>query len=441
MYRAPRGTQDILPDAQPYWDFVRDRAVAVCHRYGFQPIDVPIFEETSLFVRGVGEGTDIVEKEMYSFRDKGDNELTLRPEFTAGVVRAYIEHGMHTRPQPVKLYTIGPAFRYERPQAGRYRQLHQLNIEAIGEQDPMVDAEVISVMWRFFEELGFARLQLQLNNIGCPKCRPPYLEALRAYYHDLAGDTCPDCQRRLERNPLRLLDCKVDSCQPQIVEAPRSSEHLCPECDDHFARLRSYLDALERPYAINHRLVRGLDYYTKTVFEVWAEGIGAQNAICGGGRYDGLAEELGGRPTPGLGVAAGLERLVALLRRQEVAVPQLPKPLAFFVYAGEEAKVTALRLMEQARTAGLFVECAFGDRRMRAQLKAADRAEARLVVVLGEDEMARGVATVRHLTEHAAIPVSAEGETRDFAAVRQMTQATQAEVRLEELVPWLKARA
>ena len=417
MYRAPRGTQDILPARQPYWQFVRDTANAVCRRYGFQAIDVPIFEETSLFVRGVGEGTDIVEKEMYSFRDKGNTEISLRPEFTAGVVRAYVEHGMHTLPQPVKLFSIGPAFRYERPQAGRYRQLHQLNLEAIGDQDPLVDAEVMSVMWDFFQGLGLQKLLYQLNSIGCPKCRPTYLVALTDYYRGHPDRLCPDCTRRLEHNPLRLLDCKAEGCAPLIADAPHSSDHLCSECADHFAKLRSYLEALGRPYVVNHRLVRGLDYYTKTVFEVWADGIGAQNAICGGGRYDGLVEELGGHPTPGLGVASGLERVILFMQQQGIEPPRPRDPLAFFAYLGEAAKLESLRLMQQARAAGLFVECAFGDRSAKAQLKAAGRTGARYAVIIGENELAKATATVRSMT--------AEG---------------QEDVPLASLVDWLRAR-
>ena len=418
MYRAPRGTQDILPEAQPYWEFIYRTAAKVSRRYGYQRIDVPIFEETALFVRGVGEGTDIVEKEMYSFRDKGDNDLTLRPEFTAGVMRAYIEHGLYTWPQPVKLYSLGPLFRYERPQAGRYRQLHQFNIEAIGEQDPLVDAEVMSLMWRFFQELGFQNLQFQLNNIGCPQCRPSYLEALSRYYRQQEQIICADCQRRLERNPLRLLDCKVATCQPLIEEAPHSADYLCAECAQHFASLLFYLEALGRPYVINHRLVRGLDYYTKTVFEVWAEGIGAQNAICGGGRYDGLAEQLGAKHTPGLGVAAGLERLVMLLQQQGIPVARPEGPTAFFVYLGEEAKVTALRLMEEVRRQGVVADCTFGDRSMKAQLKAADRARAKWAVIIAEEELRKSTATLRSLEA-----------------------ANQTEVPLDNLVPWLKENA
>ncbi|NPV07801.1 MAG: histidine--tRNA ligase [Anaerolineae bacterium] len=424
MYQAPRGTQDILPEDQPYWEFLRSTATDVCRRYGFERLDTPIFEETSLFVRGVGEGTDIVEKEMYSFQDKGGSDITLRPEFTAGVVRAYLEHGMHTRPQPVKVFSIGPAFRYERPQAGRFRQFHQLNVEAIGEQDPMVDVEIVSVMWSFFEILGFSGLHLQLNNIGCPACRPAYLEALRRYYQAHLAEVCPDCLRRLERSPLRLLDCKAEQCQPLIAEAPKSTDYLCPECAMHFDRLRGYLKALDRPYQLNHRLVRGLDYYTKTVFEVWAEGIGAQNAICGGGRYDGLAEELGGRPTPGIGVAAGLERLVALLRQQRLPVPLPPRPFAYLIHVGassdgrEPARVAAVRLSEQLRARAILTEIAFGERSLRSQMRSADRSGARWAVILGEEELGQGV-----------------------AALRSLANSEQVHVPLDRVVDWLSERA
>ena len=266
MYTAPRGTIDILPEDQPYWNLLRREIERVTAQFGYQRIDVPCFEDTSLYVRGVGEGTDIVDKEMYSFQDKGGRDITLRPEFTAGIVRAYIEHGMRTLPQPVKLYTMGPIFRYERVQAGRYRQHTQFDIECIGEQDPAVDLEVMSLAWQLYANLGFKGLAFQLNSTGCPKCRPAYVERLVAYYQGHTHEICADCKRRLERNPLRLLDCKNEGCQPIIADAPHTSDHLCDECAEHFATLTGYLDALERPYTINHRLVRGLDYYTKTVF-------------------------------------------------------------------------------------------------------------------------------------------------------------------------------
>jgi len=418
MYKAVRGTQDILPQDAPYWRHLENTIHELCARYGYRRIEPPLFEETSLFVRSVGETTDIVEKEMYSFTDRGGRELTLRPEFTAGVMRAYIEHGMHTWPQPVKLYSIGPAFRYEAPQAGRYRQFHQLNVEAIGEQDPAVDLEIMSIAWDLYEMLGSKGLSFQLNSTGCPACKPGYVKHLVAYYEQHLAEICEDCKRRLRRNPLRVLDCKAPTCQPIIEAAPHMREHLCIECTEHFETLLGYLDLLERPYTLNHRLVRGLDYYTKTVFEVWAEeGLGAQNAVCGGGRYDGLIEELGGPPTPGVGFAAGLERIVLTMKAQGVAVPELPAPQVFVAHLGNEAKTRAVMLASELRAAGIGTLLAFGQRSLKAQMKQADRAGARYTLILGEDELAAGEVTVR-----------------DMAAAEQQ------QVAMTEIAEWLRQR-
>ncbi|MBC7234547.1 MAG: histidine--tRNA ligase [Chloroflexi bacterium] len=401
MYVAPRGTIDILPEDQPYWEFLRAQIREVTALFGYQRIDVPVFEETSLYVRGVGEGTDIVDKEMYSFLDKGGRDITLRPEFTAGIVRAYIEHGMKTWPQPVKLYTVGPIFRYERVQAGRYRQHTQFDIECIGEQDPAVDLEVMSLAWELFSRLSFTGLAFQLNSTGCPKCRPAYVALLVDYYQDKRDLICTDCTRRLERNPLRLLDCKNEQCQPVIAGAPHIMDYLCPDCATHFSRLRTYLDALHRPYTINHRLVRGLDYYTKTVFEVWAEGIGAQNAVCGGGRYDGLAEELGGDPTPGIGFGSGMERLVLTMKQQGIQVPGLPQPQVAVIYLGEEPKKKALELLIGLREAGIAATLAFGDRSFKAQFRHADRENARYALVIGHDELRAGRVALQDMRSDA----------------------------------------
>ncbi|MCD6291286.1 MAG: histidine--tRNA ligase [Anaerolineae bacterium] len=397
MYTAPRGTHDILPEEWPYWRYVINNIHETAALFGFEQIDTPIFETTSLYIRGVGEGTDIVDKEMYSFQDKGGEEITLRPEFTAGVMRAYLEHGMRVRPQPVKLYSIGPIFRFERPQAGRYRQHHQFNVEVIGEQDPAVDAEVISVAWHLFKRLGFRGLSLQINSTGCPKCRPGYLKELVAYYRQHENEICDDCKRRLERNPLRVLDCKNEQCQPVIAGAPHITDYLCDDCKAHFAGLRAHLDAIGLSYTVNHRLVRGLDYYTKTVFEVYAEGIGAQNAVCGGGRYDGLIEELGGPPTPGIGFGSGIERQILTMKEQGIEPPSLPKPKLFVAHVGEATHVEAFRLTMKLREAGLSALYGFGNRSLRSQMKSANRAGARFALILGEDEIAQGVVTVRDL--------------------------------------------
>jgi histidyl-tRNA synthetase len=400
MYRAVRGTQDILPQDGPYWRHLENTIHNLCARYGYRRLEPPIFEETSLFVRGVGEATDIVEKEMYSFTDRGGRELTLRPEFTAGVMRAYVEHGMHTWPQPVKVYSMGPAFRYEAPQAGRFRQFHQVNVEAVGEQDPAVDLEIMSVAWDLYDSLVTQGLSFQLNSTGCPACKPTYITHLVAYYEQHRGAICEDCKRRLLRNPLRVLDCKVETCQPIIEGAPHMRDHLCAECAQHFETLLGYLDLLQRPYTLNHRLVRGLDYYTKTVFEVWAEeGLGSQNALCGGGRYDGLIEELGGPPTPGIGFATGLERIVMTMKAQGAEVPQLVAPQVLVAHRGRDAKTRAVTLVGELRAAGIGTLLAFGGRSLKSQMKQANRADVTFTLILGEDELSAGEVTVRDMSE------------------------------------------
>jgi histidyl-tRNA synthetase len=417
LYSAPRGTQDILPEDQRYWRYIQERIHSVVQLYGYGQLDTPIFEDTAIFEHGIGEATDIVEKEMYSFLDKGGDPITLRPEFTAGVVRTYLEHGMHVLPQPVKMYSLGPVFRYERPQAGRYRQHHQFNLEAIGEQDPAVDLEVMSVAWHLYEDLGFKGLSFQLNSIGCPKCRPGFLKVLVEYYQGRLDEVCDDCRRRLERNPLRLLDCKSEGCQPIIDAAPNMREHLCDECAEHFQTLLSYLDALGRPYTLSHRLVRGLDYYTKTVFEVWAEGIGAQNAVCGGGRYDGLAEVLGGPPTPGVGFASGLERIVLTMKHQEVQVPALPSPQVFVVHMDEQTKLMGLKLVGKLRAAGVGALISFGDRSLKSQLRQADKEGVAFTLIVGQREAEAGQ-----------------------VAVRDMAEGEQQLVALEDVTSWLSQR-
>jgi histidyl-tRNA synthetase len=417
-YQRPPGTLDTLPEDQPYWARLRSHAKHLAELAGFERIDTPIFEVTEVFARGIGEGTDVVDKEMYTFTDKGGRELTLRPEFTAGVVRAYIENGLYVEVQPQKLYSIGPTFRYDRPQAGRYRQFTQFNAEILGEQDPLADLEIMILVWDLYAGLGFPRLEFQLNSTGCPRCRPRYVAELKAYYEDHQGDSCQDCQRRLERSPLRVLDCKEEQCQPLIEGAPRILDYLCEECAEHFARLREYLDLLDRDYVINHRLVRGLDYYTKTVFEVWASGIGAQSALCGGGRYDGLAELLGGPETPGVGVAIGLERIILMMKEVDVQPPSARTPAIFLAYLGKEPRRKCLELMDELRRADLGVYIAMGtERGLRSQLREADKRGVRHTVIVGDNELASGQATVR-----------------------DMQSGDQADVALDKLVPWFGER-
>ncbi len=408
MYRAPRGTTDILPDEQAYWYYVRQKAVEACQLYGYQRIDSPVFEDTGLFVRSVGQGTDIVEKEMYTFTDKGGNRVTLRPEGTAPVCRAYLERGMHNWPQPVKLYYLASIFRYERPQAGRLREHHQFGCEAIGDGDPALDAEVIAMAWQFFLSLGLERLSLQLNSIGCRQCRPGYLAALTGYYAGYRDELCPDCRSRLKRNPLRLLDCKKPSCQRIADGAPRSVDHLCPECQAHFEKLRHYLELEAVPPVVNHRLVRGLDYYTRTVFEVQPEGGSAQSTLGGGGRYDDLIEELGGKPTPAIGFAAGMERIILNLREQGIAVPPLPGPQLFIAYLGEAARQVAVRLAANLRRAGTGVLVATGDRSLKAQLRQANARGVRYAAIIGADEVAAGSVVLRDMANarQETVPVA-----------------------------------
>ncbi len=407
MYQAPRGTQDILPSERPYWRYVTEEMHAVAALFGYQQIDTPIFEETALFVRSVGEGTDIVDKEMYSFQDKGGAEITLRPEFTAGVMRAYIEHGMHVWPQPVKLYSIGPVFRYERPQAGRFRQHHQFNVEALGELDPALDAEVMSLIWILLSRLGYRGLSFQLNSTGCPRCRPAYRAALVSYFSAYEAELNEVDRRRLAINPLRLLDSKEEAAQPLLDRAPHSADYLCQECAEHFDALRRYLEVLRMPYTVNFRLVRGLDYYTKTVFEAWAQGIGAQAAVCGGGRYDGLIEELGGPPTPGIGFGMGIERVILSLKEQGIRPPALPAPRVQVSPLGEAARVAALRLVHDLRTAGIGALLAFGHRSLKAQLKSADKAEVAFTLLLGDRELSEGVVVVRDMatSQQSTVPL------------------------------------
>ncbi len=417
MYQAPRGTQDILPADRPYWRYVTEEMHKVAALYGLQQIDPPIFEATGLFVRGVGEGTDIVDKEMYSFEDKGGTDITLRPEFTAGLARAYIEHGMHVWPQPVKLYAIGPIFRYERPQAGRFRQHHQFDVEMLGEMDPAVDFEVMSVAWTLLSRLGYKGLNFQLNSTGCPKCRPAYRAALVEYFRAHQAALNEVDRRRLEINPLRLLDSKEESAQPLLNDAPHSTGYLCEECETHLLTLQQYLHVMEMPFKINFRLVRGLDYYTKTVFEVWAQGIGAQAAVFGGGRYDGLVEQLGGPPTPGIGFGMGIERVILSLKEQEVVPPSLPSPQVQVSPLGTEARVPALKLVQQLRTAGIGTLMSFGNRSLKSQMKGADRAGVAFTLVLGEQELAD-----------------------DTIVVRDMVAGTQTAVPQNELLDWLQRR-
>jgi histidyl-tRNA synthetase len=353
LFQVPRGTADLLPAEQKYWRYIQDKATELARRYGYGRIDSPMFEDSGLFIRSVGEGTDIVEKEMYTFEDRGGDSLTLRPEGTAPVCRAYLEHGMHNLPQPVRLYYFCPVFRYERPQAGRFRQHHQFGVEVIGDADPSVDAEVVELAWQLMNSLGLTDINLLVNSIGDGECRPQYVAGLRAYYANHRGRLCPDCRNRLERNPLRLLDCKEPACRALGEEAPRSVDQLCVDCQQHWDRFLSYLVTMDIPFRVDHRLVRGLDYYTRTVFEIQPGDMGGQSTICGGGRYDRLIEQLDGKNTPGIGFGSGIERLTLNLKRSEVPVPDEPGPTYLVINIGEAARPAALELAARIRRSGV----------------------------------------------------------------------------------------
>ena len=397
MFQAPRGTADLLPPEQKYWRFIESKAMEIASRYGFGRIDTPAFEDSDLFIRSVGEGTDIVEKEMYTFEDRGGDSVTLRPEGTAPVCRAYLEHGMHNLPQPVRMYYFCPVFRYERPQAGRFRQHHQFGVEVLGDADPSVDAEVIEVAWELMLSLGLRDVNLLVNSIGDEVCRPGYVQRLRAYYTGHANKLCPDCRGRLERNPLRLLDCKVETCHALGDQAPRSVDHLCENCQEHWSKLQSYLDTMKLPFQLDHRLVRGLDYYTRTVFEVQPVEGGGQSTICGGGRYDGLITQLGGRPTPGIGFATGMERLALNLKRSEVPVPDEPSPKYLVANVGDEARGAAVELAVRLRRAGVGAILSSGTRGLRGQMRQANALEIPFALILGDDEIEKGEVMVRDM--------------------------------------------
>ncbi|HEY5625497.1 MAG TPA: histidine--tRNA ligase [Dehalococcoidia bacterium] len=405
--QAPRGTQDILPEAQPWWDYVRDTAERLCDEFRYAQIDTPTFEDVALFNRTVGDTTDIVQKEMYVFEDRGAQELALRPEGTAPVCRAYIEHGMHNQPQPVRLFYITPIFRYDRPQAGRYRQHHQFGIEAIGDASAAVDAETIEMLWRLYEDLGLSGLTLNLNSIGDAECRPRYLEALRAYYADKLTRVCRDCQARVERNPLRLLDCKSTQCQDVIAGAPAFTDYLCETCGEHFAQVIGYVESLRIPHVVNPRLVRGLDYYTRTVYEVQPVEEGGQSTVGGGGRYDGLIEQIGGNPTPGVGFATGIERIILNMKRQDVSLPDASRPDVFVVCASAAARVFAFKLASDLRRASLSAVVGDSDRSLKAQMRHAGSLDAVYAAIIGARELESGSVTLKRLADGSQETVAA----------------------------------
>ena len=404
----PRGTNDFLPADTAKWQKIEDMLRTLCKEYGFGELRTPMFEETELFSRGVGATTDIVQKEMYTFCDHGGRSITLRPENTASACRAYLENKLYGQVQPVKLYYMGPMFRYEKPQAGRFRQFHQFGLECLGSAAPAADAEIIAFAWEFYNRLGIRNLELKLNSVGCPNCRPGYKKALQDYFRPHFAELCPSCQDRFERNPLRILDCKSEICQRIGADAPLIGEHLCPECSGHFAQVQQLLQAAGIPFTLEPRLVRGLDYYTKTAFEIQVTAIGAQSAVCGGGRYDGLIEELGGEPTPAVGFALGMERAFVALKAQGDDFTADDKLDVYVISpANSQLKTAAFVLTTKLRSAGIKAEMELGEKSFKAQMKAADRLKAKYAVIFGESEYADGMAALKDMEQgnQESIPI------------------------------------
>jgi len=392
--KAIRGFNDILPNEIGKWQFVEETTRKVFEGFGFSEIRIPVLERTELFSRGIGEATDIVEKEMYTFTDRSGNSLTLRPEATASMARAYLEHQLYTFDPVAKLYCIGPMFRYERPQKGRYRQFYQIDAEVFGVENPMVDAEVIVMLIDFLKRVGLEKLELQINSLGCRACRPRYREELKKFLARKAFQLCEDCQRRIETNPLRIFDCKVETCQEAIVNAPKVSDFICPECQKHFDKVKEYLGTAGLTYILNPRMVRGLDYYTRTAFEVVSYQLGSQNAVTGGGRYDNLFQEIGGLDIPGIGFAIGMERLVSLLPkdREFVQTPDL-----FIATLGEGSLQEAYQIINQLHLQGIRAELDYEGKSLKSQMRRADKLNAPYVLILGEDELKKGRAVLRNM--------------------------------------------
>ncbi|MCD8309141.1 MAG: histidine--tRNA ligase [Clostridia bacterium] len=399
MINIPKGTKDVLPQDAYKWHFIEDAARQTAAEFNLKEIRTPVFEHTELFLRGVGDTTDIVNKEMYTFKDKGDRSITLKPEGTAGVARSFLENGMSSGVLPAKMYYIIPAFRYERPQAGRLREFHQFGIEVYGSDKPDADAEVIFAASSFLNKLGVKNVKLNINSIGCKKCRADYNAALKSYLVPHIGEMCATCRERYEKNPLRILDCKEEECKKIMAGAPRMTDYLCPDCAQHFNEVQSYLAAGGLDFSVDPNIVRGLDYYTRTVFEFVSQEIGAQGTVCGGGRYDGLIEELGGSHTPAVGFAAGIERLILLMENTGVPFPEESKPEVYFAGMDEESRKKAFALAMAARAQGIAAETDHMGRSVKAQFKYADKIGAKYVAAIGGNELAEGAVNVKRMAD------------------------------------------
>ena len=431
--KAIKGTKDVLPFEVHKNQYIEATCLSVAENYGYKEMRTPVFEHTELFQRGVGDTTDVVQKEMYTFDDKGGRSITLRPEGTAGAARSFLENGLNNEALPQKICYFTSCYRYEKPQAGRLREFHQFGVECFGATSPLADAEIISLAKQIFDELGISGLELEINSIGCPKCRAEYQKALKEYFSNYKDELCSTCQERLERNPMRLLDCKSPQDKEIAKNAPEILDYLCDECKTHFESVKSYLGAMNIEYKINPRIVRGLDYYTKTVFEFIANSIGAQGTVCGGGRYDGLIEELGGQSTPSLGFGMGLERLQIVMESQNCSFPEPTVPDLFIVAIGEKAKLKAVEIAEDMRDEGFSVVYDLNDRSIRAQMKYADKLGAKFNVVIGDNEVENDSASLKNMASGESSEVSLTTFVSSFYSVSMEEQLKDLEINGETL--------
>lgn len=398
LTKAPRGTKDIIPAEAYKWNYLEEKFRDLCRLYGYEEIRTPVFEHTELFKRGVGDTTDIVQKEMYTFKDRGDRDLTLKPEGTAGVIRAFIENKMYAETQPTKLFYITPCFRYERPQSGRQRQFHQFGVEAIGSDTPSLDAEVISLAMQFLGEAGLKDLTVSINSVGCPVCREDYNRLLKDYLAAKAHVLCDLCNDRRDKNPMRVIDCKNETCQANIVDIPLMADHLCDNCKDHFDQLKSYLDEMEIKYVVDKKIVRGLDYYKRTAFEIISNDLGAQSTVCGGGRYDGLVEQIGGPSGySGIGFGLGAERLLLTLEANGVEIGNPNHTDIFVVTIGDKAKLKSFSILKDLRENHISADKDHLDRSLKAQFKYSNKINAKYTIVIGDDELDKDKATLKNM--------------------------------------------
>ena len=415
-----KGTEDVLPKDSYRWQFVEDVMRKESAVYGFKEIRTPVFEHTELFARGVGQTTDVVQKEMYTFDTKGGESVTLRPEGTAGAARAALEHGLVNDSLPIKASYFVSCYRYEKPQAGRLREFHQFGLECYGTQSPVADAELICAAQSIFDRLGIKQLRLEINSIGCPTCRAEYHKALKGYFGGCKDELCDTCNSRLEKNPMRILDCKSPVCSKIAQGAPKITDYLCDECKEHFASVQKYLDAAGVEYTVNPTIVRGLDYYTKTVFEFVTDFIGAQGTVCGGGRYDGLIEELGGKHLPSLGFAMGIERLLMLMDKQGIEIPKPSTCDLYVAVMGESASLKSFEIIKAVRSCGLIAETDIVGRGLRAQMKYADKIGAKFSMVLGDNEIEQGKAVIKNMSSGEQTEIVLDGTFADKFMVLQL---------------------